>query len=61
VSAITGYLVGAAVVLGTDELGETVEALLHHVRQYKRVSRRLFAAGVAERRLERSGDECRCG
>ena len=52
VPAITGHLVGAPVVLGTDALEETVDALLPHVRRFERITRRPFANRVAERWVE---------
>ena len=50
--AITGHLVGAPVVLGTDALEERVDALLPHVRRFERITRRPFANRVAERWVE---------
>lgn len=52
VPALTGYLVGAAVLLDTEQLDETLSAVQPHRHRYERRSRRSFPERVLERRSE---------
>jgi hypothetical protein len=52
VPGLTGYLVGAAVHLGTDQLEETFRAVHPHLRSYERRSEHPFLERVARRRAE---------
>lgn len=52
VPALTGYLVGAAVLLDTEQLDDTLSAVQPHLRRYERTSRHTFPERVTKRRSE---------